>query len=114
MKIFTGDFEIFSAGEICSDGLNSIKFSLLESPRFDVVFRVEYNGKESSVEYKLTGEGEVTFIFYNPDVLGFGIAAPVKIGFLENRELFVTFSTNMRGSNDSFTLNYTFYLKVAK
>lgn len=114
MKIFTGDFEIYSSGEIFSDGLNPIKFSLLENPKFDVVFQVEFNGGSASVEYKVTGDGEITFVFYNPESLGFGLAAPIKIGFLESRELFVSFSTSMRGTKDSFSLNYTFYLKVAK
>ncbi|WP_144411486.1 DUF6864 domain-containing function [Azotobacter chroococcum] len=111
MKIKAGDLEVYSSGAINSDKLTPTRFTILESPKFEVICKVVFDGGASSLNYNVTGEGELTFTFMNPEALGFGLANPLKIGFLEGKEVYVIFRISMHGENQSYTLDYTFYLK---
>lgn len=114
MKIYSDENEVYDSGQINSDGLTSIRFSLSEVPKFDVIFSIEFNGGSSTISYDITAEGEITFKFENPGLIDFGFSTPVKIGFMDGKELSVIFRVSAHGENTSYTLNYTFYLKVEK
>lgn len=114
MKIFSSDMEVYSAGSINSDGMKPTRFSILENPKFDVIFQLLFNGGVPFAKYDVTAEGELTFSFENPDLMDFGLSSPVKIGLIEGRELYVVFRVTTHGEKTSYSLNYTFYLKVAK
>ncbi|WP_416135573.1 DUF6864 domain-containing function [Azotobacter chroococcum] len=63
---------------------------------------------ESIVDLPRTAEDLLTIAQFNDTVR---LANPLKIGFLEGKEVYVIFRISMHGENQSYTLDYTFYLK---
>jgi hypothetical protein len=110
MKILTGNYEVFSSGSVNSDGLKPITFKILEDGKFDVIFQVVFNEESSSISYDVTAPNEITFSFYNPNLIDWGFPSPVKIGYIDDKELHVIFRVTIHGDRSSFSLSYSFYL----
>ncbi|WP_373460962.1 DUF6864 domain-containing function [Cupriavidus pinatubonensis] len=110
MKIFVGNLEVYASGTIHSPDLSDARFIVSTEPQFNIIFRVVFQTEETGISLQLLDENSIAIVFSKPSSLGFASARPIKVGRLEGRELFVTFSVNMRGNNDSYSLDYTFYL----
>uniref|UniRef100_UPI00403F4A2B DUF6864 domain-containing function n=1 Tax=Paraburkholderia sp. 22B1P TaxID=3080498 RepID=UPI00403F4A2B len=110
MKIFNGDFEILDSGTVASPNLSDTRFVVSEDPPMEVVFRISMSGDESGISLEALNANTIALVFKKPSSLGFGPASPVKVGRLNGRLVYVSFSVSMRGTNDSYSLDYTFYL----
>ncbi len=111
MKIFSGEFEVLDSGTVTSADLSDTRFVVSENPLMEVVARVSMDSSEESITLELLGENTIAMVFRKPSMLGYGPATPVKVGTLNGRALYVSFRVSMRGTNSSYGLEYTFYLK---
>jgi len=111
MKIYHGDFEVYESGVITSSDLSDTRFVLSETPHMEIVFRISIEGKETGIKVEALSDTTLALIFTNPSTLGFGPAQPVKVGQLHGKDLYVAFRVSMRGLNESYGLEYTFYVK---
>lgn len=111
MKIYCGDYEVLDSGTITSPDLSDTKFVVSEDHNMTVVFRVSMNSEESAIRREIIGENTVAVIFDKPKGLGYGPAQPVRVGKLLGKALYVSFRVSMRGKDESYGLEYTFYLK---
>lgn len=112
MKIFSGDFEVIDSGTLISSDLSDIKFVVSEDPLMEIVVRVLMDSEEESIKLELLNETTLAVVFRKPSKMGYGPLAPIKVGNLDGRSLYVSFRVTMRGKeSNSYGLEYTFYLK---
>ncbi|HIF9422538.1 TPA: DUF6864 domain-containing function [Photobacterium damselae] len=111
MKIYCGDFEVFESGVISSPDLSDTRFVVSEEHNMTIVFRVVMDSDEAGIRLEALDDNTLAVVFDKPSGLGYGPASPVKVGMLEGRALYVSFRVYMRGKNESYGLEYTFYLK---
>ncbi len=113
LKIFSGEFEVLDSGTITSADLSDTRFVVSEAPLMEVVARISMEETEESITLEVLGENTIAMVFRKPSKLGYGPAVPVKVGHLNGRALYVSFRVSMRGTDSSYGLEYTFYLKEA-
>ncbi len=76
-----------------------------------IVFRIVMDSDETGIRLEVLDENTLAVVFEKPKGLGYGPASPIKVGTLEGRSLYVSFRVFMRGKDESYGLEYTFYLK---
>ena len=96
MKIFNDGFEILYSGTLYSPGVSDTRFVFSENA-LEIVFRIEKNDGEKGIKFDKLNDYTIAVIFENPKGLGYGLASPVKVGNLEDKELYVVFSLNTKG-----------------
>lgn len=111
MKIYCGDFEVLDSGTITSPDLSDTRFVVSEDPSMNIVFRVTMDSEDTGIDLEVLDENTLAIVFNKPKGLGYGPAQPVKVGTLNGKLLYVSFRIAMRGNNESYGLEYTFYLK---
>lgn len=113
MKILTGDYEVLESGTLTCPDLSDTKFIVSKEPLMEIVARISFGEGEPGISAEVLGENTLAVVFRKPTGLAYGPAAPIKVGHLNGRALYVSFRVSMRGSNSSYGLEYTFYLKEA-
>lgn len=112
MKIVTSDFEVLDSGVVYCPDMGDTKFIISEDPKMEIVFRVrKTEEKKKGIELEVDNEYTLVFVFYNPSGLGYGNAAPVKVGLFKGKALYANFHIDMKGDNQAYTLSYTFLMK---
>lgn len=113
MKIFTGGFDVLESGIAHSIGLEPIRFRVNEDPVMDLLVKVELGEKEKGIFRNVENDSELSITFKNPEGLNYGMSSPIKVGYLNEKELHVIFRVDMLGNNTSFQLFYHFLVKGA-
>ena len=113
MRILCSEYEVINSGTLLSPDLSDTKFVVSENPLMEIVCRISMGEGDSGISIELLGESTLALIFKNPNGLGYGHAMPIKVGHLNGRALYVSFRVSLRGNNDSYVLEYTFYIKEA-
>lgn len=110
MRIHHKELEVYESGTLNSLDLSDFKFVLSEKPLMEVVCQVVIDGGAPNIKLEAISDYALALVFSNPNVFGFGPKTPVKVGSLNGRSVYVSFRITMRGDNDSYGLDYTFYL----
>jgi hypothetical protein len=111
MKITCGDYEVFESGILDCPDLSDTKFIISNTPLMVVIVRVTMIDGESSMRLEVLDDSTIAIVCNRPVSMGYGPAKPVKVGFLEGRALYLGFRLNMKDTDTSYQLSYTFYLK---
>ena len=114
MRIISGNFEIYESGALYSPDLSDTKFVMSEEPEMNVIFRIVLNQEESQMTLEGVDDNSIAVIYTNPKASGAGSGTPVKVGFINGKELYVAFFVTVKSNNESYHLDYTFFLKEAK
>jgi hypothetical protein len=110
MKITTGSLEVYKSGIVRTGNANNIKFDF-DSIWLEIIFLD--SGKDYRVDYSVSddGNGLKINIFNSNSVFGAGVTKPIKIGTLEDRALWLSYSSSkLSPEYDSWALEYVFYL----
>jgi hypothetical protein len=94
MKIKVGKFDVYESGSIVGNEDESIDFILIEKDNFFIRFTFinNSNKKEHCVNANALGENSMEIVFTNyNNSLGIGNSEPIKIGRLNNRELYLNY-----------------------
>ncbi|HDM8193636.1 TPA: hypothetical protein P0E30_005101 [Vibrio harveyi] len=111
MKIVLSGYDVYESGSVFSPNLNETRFILSEEPKLELAFRIERNGEsEHFIRSKLENDYTVVITFENPP-RSYSHASPQKIGYLDGRELYVLFHTEIMGDYAAYNLTYTLLLK---
>ena len=110
MKVFNGELEILSSGTIASEDLSDTRFVVSDNPLMEIVCRVSMIEEESGISLIVLSENAIALVFKKPTSREFGPVRPAMVGHLNGRILYANFRVSMQGGNDSYNLNYTFYL----
>jgi len=118
MRIINGEFEVYETGTISSPDMSDTKFIVSEQPLMEIVFRISMDdSKGEGISLEVIGEHTLAIIFSQPSGLSYGLSAPIKVGNVSGKPLYVSFRVSMRGgesTQNSYGLEYTFYTKEAE
>lgn len=114
MKIYSGNLEVLASGILSSPDLSDTRFVVSEDPQMEVVFRISMKGNETGINIEVIDENTLALVFTKPKGLAYGPVKPVRVGLLNGRVLYVNFRVSVRGEEESYGLEYTFYLKEAE
>ena len=118
MRIINGEFEVYETGTISSPDMSDTKFIVSDDPLMEIVFRISMDdSKGEGISIEVIGENTLAIVFTQPNGLSYGLSAPIKVGNLKGKPLYVSFRVSIRGdgsTNASYGLEYTFYSKEAE
>ncbi|EMN7258022.1 hypothetical protein WB876_004394 [Vibrio vulnificus] len=112
MKIVNDGFEVYESGSLLTTNMKDTKFTLSDEPKLDVVFRIRMDKeKDVFISGELDNNHTFAVVFTNPPKGGYSHASPQKLGYLEGKELYVTFHVEIMGDYAGYNLTYSFFLK---
>lgn len=109
MEIKVGDYDVFKEGAIITTENQHIDFVFVEEVDFiiRIVFENEITKPEPNIIAEKFGAGGAKFIFKNfNSSIGLGNVAPLVIGTLNGRELFlnyIVYSLSKNGKSFQYT-----------
>jgi hypothetical protein len=112
MKITSGNYEVFNSGTVISFEQEPITFQLATDLKIRLAFRDEMEKKE---EHRLEfnpiskNELEITLVNFN-NSLGTGNTAPLLMGTLNNKKLYLNFRVYALTVTTNKTIHYSWYL----
>lgn len=117
MKIYIGDYEVYSDGTIISLPDEAVRF-LIEGLTFEMVFKDDPEFTSQKVEAKQSEDKKaitLTFTNFNND-LGISNAVPLPLGFFDNKELFLNYRIHSINPGPGITktgktIHYTWFTK---
>ncbi|MFQ2632493.1 DUF6864 domain-containing function [Aeromonas caviae] len=115
MKVVSGNKEILNSGVISSFGMEDLEFQIDETKNMYLVLHVEGNlqNDEATIGTEINESGKLVINVNNPHVtLNFGPSEPIRIGYIEGKNLYFTFRLNVFGEYTSYQASYTFYKEL--
>jgi len=112
MKITSGNYEVFNSGTVISFEQEPVTFQLAADLKIRLAFRDEMEKKE---EHRLEfnpiskNELEITLVNFN-NSLGTGNTAPLLMGTLNNKKLYLNFRVYALTVTTNKTIHYCWYL----
>ena len=112
MKIKSGIMEIYDSGTVISFEQESVTFYLADDLQISLVFREDTANKdEHSLEFNQISNNNLEILLINfNNSLGTGNTAPLLVGTLNNKQLFLNFRVHMLDLKSNKTIHYCWYL----
>ena len=111
MDIFTGEYKVLYSGTFHAIAAEKTSFIIA-----DLIIKFVFEDREGEKpEVKTSSDGKTaTFTFINfYDALGAGNVSPVKLGTLDNKELYFSYRISALEKRDLRSFEYTIYEKNA-
>jgi hypothetical protein len=112
MKITNDIYEVYESGTVISFGEIPTKFHVAEDFIINFVFKKDLENPTPKVSFTSINNIEGNLILLNfTNNLGEGTGAPIKMGSLNNRSVYLNFRVYTLGEDvGNKTIHYTFYL----
>ncbi len=111
MKIKSGSYEVFDTGTVISFKQEPVTFQLAADLQVRLAFRDDIDNKDHSLEFKpiSSQELEIHLINFN-NSLGTGNTAPLLVGTLNNKRLYLNIRVHTLDVKTNKTIHYSWYL----
>lgn len=111
MKITAGEYEVLESGTVISFGIEPLTFHLAPDLIIRFVFLKDDLASENTVQYLAIDKAtlEMRLVNFN-STLDTGTKEPIRIGYLNGRNLYLNFRTRTTDMRFSRTIDYTWYL----
>ncbi len=110
MRVTTGNLEVLDSGTVDSLGMHDVDCLLTEQPPLWTTFRVQHNEEGTpGIAWQRADPERLVITMTNPRHNA-GPEAPLQIGQIHQRPLFISFCINVLGDYCSFQVAYTFYM----
>lgn len=111
MKITTGKYEVIEAGTVITFEDNSINIELANNMTCIISFKTEPKEKDQRLDFNSINDQTMELILVNfNDTIGAGTTAPVHLGHIGNKKLFLNFRITAMGGSKSKMFHFTWYL----
>lgn len=102
---------MFDTGTVISFEQEPVTFELAIDLLYRLVFRDDIENKEQRIEFNSISSHELEIILVNfNNSLGSGNTAPLEVGTLNNRRLFLNFRVYILNLKTNKTIHYCWYL----
>lgn len=112
MEITSGNYKVYDSGTVISFEQEPVKFHLAPDLNVSLAFRDDIEKKdEHRLEFNPVSLTELEIILVNfNNSLGTGNTAPLEIGTLNNRRLYLNFRVYILNVKTNKTIHYCWYL----
>ena len=110
VTIKVGDYEVFSNGTVIVPNSDKLHFEFMDL-KIHFVFETDSDNKFNVVT-KLNPDKDLTFRLINFDnSLGIGLNSPIKVGYVNGKDLYILFIVQTIGKNGAKKFSYTWLTK---
>lgn len=112
MKITSGNYEVFDTGTVISFEQEPVTFNLAADLKIRLAFRDDTEKKDDHrIEFNQASNRELEIILVNfNNSLGSGNTAPIEVGTLNNKKLYLNFRVHTLNLKSNKTIHYCWYL----
>jgi hypothetical protein len=111
MRITSGNYEVFDTGTVISFEQEPVTFHLAPDLLIRISFRDDSENKENRLEFNPISNNELEILLINfNNSLGTGNTAPLQVGTLNNRRLYLNFRVYTLNVKTNKTIHYAWYL----